>query len=426
MASRKKSKRRSTSTTAATLNSQRDIHSAKPLSVAVLSMDIVSYSTEFDETQARLVDTLSDIVAAVLRDIRPTRRLILPTGDGMIITLPGQGAQIALAIACAIHTEIKNRLLRMNLRMGIHEGQGLVIKDINCSDNIAGNVMNTCQRVMDLGDAQHILLSESAFQSLKNSTPHAAHISPVHPHPIRVKHDVYLNLYNYSDDHIGNAAVPRKVLVNIGIVSASIGRPTQWNAFVETKKRLRVIGHSLRLLASPDFHDAIEQLIRKQETQIQILMLNSLSAATALRSSAIAYKSETELSDTFEYVFKSLRDFPKRFRERRDRARTYFDVRVFDAIPTFAAFITDDNAYISMYLENALGSMGPHIVCNRLASELSLYASIDQAFESIWRNRAFSVFDRNLKAKQEQLIATRQRQSKTLAVPHFQFARAKK
>jgi hypothetical protein len=397
----------------------------KPISAAVLSIDIVSYSKEFDELQVRLIGTLSSIVRLAIAKISPSKKVLLPTGDGMIIVLLGQSSSSALEIALHIHKTIKSKLIRLNLRMGIHEGQALFLPDVNGRKNIAGNVMNICQRVMDVGDTNHILISESAYLSLKNSKQQATRLFALQANPIEVKHGLRLNLYNYYDGECGNPRTPTKVTSNVGVVYASIGRPSIWQPFVETTNKLKIIGHCLRLLASPDFQDVLEVSIRTKGTRVQILLLNSLSTASDLRKHSKAYKSTTELESTFDYIFKSLRDFQLKIRDAGEQANKSFDVRLFDAVPTFAGFITDEKAHISFYLESALGSMGPFFSCNRLPSGPSLYESVDTAFDAIWQYRSFSIFDRTFPTHQQDLIKERRKLEQELKIPQYQQVKTK-
>lgn len=392
----------------------------KPVSATVLSIDIVSYSKEFDESQVRLVETLNSIARAAIAKLNPLKKVLLPTGDGMIIVLPGHSSASALEIAISIHKAIKVKLLRLNLRMGIHEGQALILPDVNGRKNIAGNVMNMCQRVMDVGDADHILVSESAFLSLKNSKQHAHHLFHLQANPVEVKHGVRLNLYNYYDGECGNPRTPTKVTSNVGLTYAAIGRPSSWQPFVETTNKLKIIGHCLRLLGSPDFQDSLEVAIRTRGTRVQILLLNSLSPACELRKYSRAYKSTTELETTFDYIFKSLRDFQMKIRDSGEQVKKCFDVRLFDAIPTFAGFITDEKAYISFYTENTLGSMGPFFDCNRLPSVPSLYECVDNAFDSLWQHRSFSIFDRTFLTHQRNLVQERRKAVRALEIPDYQ------
>ena len=54
------------------------------------------------------------------------------------------------------------------VRMGVHSGPVNEIADLNEQANIAGAGINIAQRVMDCGDAGHILLSRHVAEDLNN------------------------------------------------------------------------------------------------------------------------------------------------------------------------------------------------------------------------------------------------------------------
>jgi class 3 adenylate cyclase len=383
-------------------------YSGDVTSISVLAIDIVSFSKEFDEKQVRLIDSFNQIVRQSVEELGLRDCILLPTGDGVFAALPGETSAIALRLAIKIHRHIADRLLRLDLRMGIHEGQGLVKDDINGRRNIVGNVANLCQRVMDIGDAGHILLSESANLSLKNSDEFARGIFDLATGPVEVKHGVKLNVFSYYDGAAGNPNTPKRVKDNIGVKIAAIGRPQNWAPFVDTSHHLKIIGNCLRLPASPDFQDALEVAVLSRGTQVRILQLNPLSAAFEARNKSGTYKTKDELKSTFDYLIAELTGFRQKLEfSGGESAKARFDVRLFDAVPTFAGFITDEKAFISLYLENSLGSKGPYFECHRLPGERSLFQSVDSAFDAIWESRSISTFDSSFDVFQEQLLETR-------------------
>ncbi|MGH9847540.1 MAG: protein kinase domain-containing protein, partial [Blastocatellia bacterium] len=126
----------------------------------VLFTDLVGYSQQAADEQARLVQTLQAVVSATasFRQAQTNHRLLcLPTGDGMALVFFGNPlapVQCAVEIARALkaHPAIK-------LRMGIHAGLIKHFADINQNLNSAGGGINIAERVMSCGDAGHILLS---------------------------------------------------------------------------------------------------------------------------------------------------------------------------------------------------------------------------------------------------------------------------
>src|SRR5947208_14923645 len=127
----------------------------------VLFMDIVGYSKLLVDEQSDLTRQLNEIVRntdQVHRAEAKGKLIRLPTGDGMALvffTSPEAPMQCALEISRALreHPAIK-------LRMGIHSGPVNAVSDVNERENVAGIGINMAQRVMNCGDAGHILLSK--------------------------------------------------------------------------------------------------------------------------------------------------------------------------------------------------------------------------------------------------------------------------
>ena len=92
--------------------------------------------------------------------------------------------------------------------MGIHSGPVNEVTDLNEQANIAGAGINIAQRVMDCGDAGHILLSRHVAEDLE----HYPHWKP-YLHELgecEVKHGHKVSLVNFYDDEIGNREMPQK------------------------------------------------------------------------------------------------------------------------------------------------------------------------------------------------------------------------
>src|SRR5262249_22357111 len=133
----------------------------------VLFMDIVAYSTLPMDLQQQRLDGLQAAVrgsSAFARAASQNQLIRLPTGDGMALVFFGEPeAPIRCAIDVAktlrSHPDIK-------LRMGIHTGPVYRVADINANMNVAGGGINIAQRVMDCGDAGHIMVSGAAAEVL--------------------------------------------------------------------------------------------------------------------------------------------------------------------------------------------------------------------------------------------------------------------
>src|SRR5580704_7871721 len=146
--------------------------SVHPLKIAhVLFMDIVAYSQLPMDEQTRLIELLQTIVRSTSGFTQAQKRrqlLRLPTGDGMALVFfsdPEAPARCALEIGHLLreHPELR-------LRMGIHTGPVQRLEDINANRNVAGGGINLAQRVMDCGDAGHILVSSAVADMLSHRT----------------------------------------------------------------------------------------------------------------------------------------------------------------------------------------------------------------------------------------------------------------
>src|SRR5437660_5855757 len=134
----------------------------------VLFIDIVGYSKLLITEQSDQMQTLRQIVRGTeqFKKAEAEGKLLrLPTGDGGALVFrnsPEAPVLCALEISKALksHPELK-------VRMGVHSGPVNEITDLNEHANIAGAGINVAQRVMDCGDAGHILLSKRVADDLE-------------------------------------------------------------------------------------------------------------------------------------------------------------------------------------------------------------------------------------------------------------------
>ena len=175
----------------------------------VLFLDIVGYSNLLVNEQSELLRELNDVVSGTneFREAEAEGKLVrLPTGDGMALvfrTDPEAPAQCALEIARALKEHP-----RVALRMGIHSGPVNEVVDVNQRQNIAGAGINMAQRVMDCGDAGHILVSKHVAEDLEQ---HHRWRPMLHElGSCEVKHGVRLDISNLYSDEVGNAQLPKK------------------------------------------------------------------------------------------------------------------------------------------------------------------------------------------------------------------------
>ena len=175
----------------------------------VLFIDIVGYSKLSINDQHAAIDELNQVVRASeqFQRAEAAGRLIkIPTGDGMALvfyTSPEAPAQSAVEISRALKEHP-----RLQLRMGVHSGPVSGVIDVNGQANLAGAGLNMAQRMMDCGDAGHILLSKHVADDLGEYE----HWRPL-LHDLgecEVKHGVRVSIVNLHADQVGNPQLPKK------------------------------------------------------------------------------------------------------------------------------------------------------------------------------------------------------------------------
>src|SRR2546427_807194 len=175
----------------------------------VLFIDVVGYSKFSINEQGVVVDELTKVVRSSdqYQKAEAAGRLIkIPTGDGMGLvfhTSPEAPAQCAVEISRALKEHP-----RLQLRMGVHSGPVSGVIDVNERANVAGAGLNIAQRVMDCGDAGHILLSKHVAEDLEEYEQWRPLLHDLGT--CEVKHGVRLSVVNLYDDRFGNATLPRK------------------------------------------------------------------------------------------------------------------------------------------------------------------------------------------------------------------------
>ena len=92
--------------------------------------------------------------------------------------------------------------------MGVHSGPVNEITDLNEQANIAGAGINMAQRVMDCGDAGHILLSKRVADDLAQYPRWRSFLHDLGE--CEVKHGVRIDVVNFYGDGIGNPQPPRQ------------------------------------------------------------------------------------------------------------------------------------------------------------------------------------------------------------------------
>jgi TolB-like protein/class 3 adenylate cyclase len=175
----------------------------------VLFIDIVGYSKLSINEQRATVDELNEVVrtSEQFQKAEAADKLIkIPTGDGMALvfyTSPEAPTQCAVEISRALREHP-----RLQLRMGVHSGPVSGVIDVNGHANVAGSGLNLAQRVMDCGDAGHILLSQRVADDLGEYEQWRPLLHDLGA--CEVKHGVRVTVVNLHADQLGNPQLPKK------------------------------------------------------------------------------------------------------------------------------------------------------------------------------------------------------------------------
>src|SRR5213082_874130 len=178
----------------------------------VLFIDIVAYSKMAIDDQRVAIEKLNQIVQSTdeFRKAESEKRLLkIATGDGMALIFyhsPEDPVECALEISRAVreqHPELR-------LRMGVHSGPVSGVVDVSGRANVAGAGINIAQRVMDCGDAEHILLSRHIAEDLEQLGHWKKHLHDLGE--AEVKHGAHVSVVNLYTEEFGNPEVPQKFL----------------------------------------------------------------------------------------------------------------------------------------------------------------------------------------------------------------------
>jgi TolB-like protein/class 3 adenylate cyclase/Tfp pilus assembly protein PilF len=176
----------------------------------ILLIDVVGYSRLLVNEQIELLQELKEIVRSTecFRAAEARSELIrVPTGDGMALVFfhsPEEPVRCALEISKELQEHPSIRL-----RMGVHSGPVNRVTDVNEKTNVAGSGINVAQRVLDCGDAGHILLSAHVAEDLAEYRHWQPNLHDLGE--CEVKYGLHLHLFNLYKDGLGNPQVPEKL-----------------------------------------------------------------------------------------------------------------------------------------------------------------------------------------------------------------------
>jgi TolB-like protein/class 3 adenylate cyclase/Tfp pilus assembly protein PilF len=176
----------------------------------ILLIDVVGYSKLLVDEQIEFLKELNQVVRSTecFRAAETAGKLIrVPTGDGMALLFlhsPEEPVRCALEISRTLKDHP-----RIQVRMGVHSGPVSHVTDVNDRTNIAGAGINVAQRVMDCGDAGHILLSKHLADDLAEYRHWRPHLHDLGE--CEVKYGLRLHLVNLYKDDLGNPHLPEKL-----------------------------------------------------------------------------------------------------------------------------------------------------------------------------------------------------------------------
>jgi len=233
----------------------------------VLFIDIVGYSKLLINEQSEQIQTLKEIVRATeqFRLAEAEGKLLrLPTGDGgALVFRNSQEAPVlcALEIGKALRSHPE-----LHVRIGIHSGPVNEISDLNEQANIAGAGVNIAQRVMNCGDAGHILLSKRVADDLEQYPRWRPQLHDLGE--CEVKHGMRIGVVNLYTDEVGNAQPPEKFQA-----LKKRGTRVRWTAIAAALLALAVIVGGIAMFS----RYGVRSTLTAPEKSIAVLPFENLS-----------------------------------------------------------------------------------------------------------------------------------------------------
>lgn len=264
----------------------------------VLFLDIVGYSRESTTAQAQMISDLNLAVnsSPAFKTARAKGQVLpLPTGDGMALVF---FQDVTLPASCS--TTLAPSFARSGLpvRMGIHSGLVQRQFDISGHENVSGEGINTAQRVMDLGDAGHILMSSQYASWLDQFEDWKPHIRPLGVG--EAKHGLSIQVFQLVGDGYGRTEPPSRLAVvapahpntkplKLVILYKRLAQPDE-RVMEMLETGLRDLSHDVfidrHLKIGVEWAKAIEERIRGADAVI------ALVSDAAIRSEMLEYELE--------------------------------------------------------------------------------------------------------------------------------------
>ncbi len=178
----------------------------------VFFADIVGYSLQPTDQQSRQLRQLQDVVRHTRQfaTAHAADQLVkLPTGDGMALVFftsnPLPAVECALEVARRLRGEAQTPV-----RIGIHAGPVYRVPNISSQNNVAGGGIDTAQRVMNCGDAGHVLVSQPVAEVLQQLNQWRERLHDLGE--AEVVHGARIRIYNLFTADAGNPETPAKLV----------------------------------------------------------------------------------------------------------------------------------------------------------------------------------------------------------------------
>src|SRR6266487_4020974 len=248
----------------------------------VLFMDVVDYSKLLVNEQREVVHQLNHVVRQTAQFNRSDANgelICIPSGDGVVLVFfqsPEEPVQCALEISKALKTHA-----RIRLRMGVHSGPVDTVKDVNERTNVAGAGINIAQRVIDCGDAGHILVSKRVADDLAQDSfwqPLLHELGEI---------DVKLGIANLYSAELGNPHAPQKLTRHAPGPKQPIGSSDSGTNVPEKSIAVLAFVNMSNDLENEFFSDGVAEEIINALTKVKALRVAS-------RTSSFAFKGKSE------------------------------------------------------------------------------------------------------------------------------------
>jgi len=242
----------------------------------VLFMDVVGYSKLLVNEQREVLQKLNEVVRGAPQFGKSSgsgKLICIPTGDGMALVF-FQSPEEPVHCAMEIGKALKN-YPQLRLRMGVHSGPVDQVKDVNDRINVAGAGINVAQRVMDCGDAGHILVSKRVAEDLAQDRLWQPHLHELGE--IEVKHGEKLGIVNLHTAELGNPQPPGKL--------SRIAAAPKFPSVPSAQKSIAVLAF-VNMSNDPDneyFSDGIAEEIINTLTNVKALRVASRTSSFALK-----------------------------------------------------------------------------------------------------------------------------------------------